>query len=59
MKSKHGTGGQMRALYKRTKGKASDVQDRLYHKDVFCISNRWIRWAKRYLSKASRRTDHE
>lgn len=49
----------MRALYKRTKGKASDVQDRLYHKDVFCISDRWIRWAKRYLSKANRRTDHE
>ena len=30
----------MRALYKRTKGKASNVQDRLYHKNVFCISNR-------------------
>ena len=57
--SKHGTGGQMRALYKRTKGKAEHVQDRLYHKDVFCISNRWIRWAKRYLSKANRRADHE
>jgi hypothetical protein len=49
----------MRALYKRTKGKASNVQDRLYHKNVFCISNRWIRWAKRYLSKANRRTDNE
>lgn len=47
----------MRALYKRTKGKASNVQDRLYHKNVFCISNRWIRWAKRYLSKANRRAD--
>lgn len=49
----------MRALYKRTKGKAEYVQDRLYHKDAFCISNRWIRWAKRYLSKASRRTDDD
>lgn len=38
----------MRALYKRTKGKASNVQDRLCHKNVFCISNRWIRWAKRF-----------
>ena len=27
----------MRALYKRTKGKAEHVQDRLYHKDVLHI----------------------
>ena len=49
----------MRALYKRTRGKASNVQDRLYHKNVFCISNRWIRWAKRYLSKANRRANEQ
>ena len=27
----------MRALYKRTKGKAEHVQDRLYHKNVLHI----------------------
>lgn len=49
----------MRVLYKRTKGKAKHIQDDLYDRDWICLSIKWIRWAKRYLSKANRRTNHE
>lgn len=45
----------MRALYKRTKGKAKHIQDDLYDKDWICLSIKWIRWAKRYMNRAFRR----
>lgn len=45
----------MRALYKRMSGKPKGIQWRLYEKNWICISESWIRWVKRYLSKANRR----
>lgn len=35
--------------------KEYDIQDRLKHKRVFCISKEWIKWAKKYSSRAFRR----
>lgn len=31
------------------------VQERLRHKNVFCTSLRWIKWAKKYMARAQRR----
>lgn len=47
-----------KASYKRTSGKAHDVQWRLYEKRWICVSKNWIKWAKRYMNKAVRRS-HE
>ncbi len=41
--------------YNKLKNKESSIQDRLNHKGIFCISNNWIKWAKRYLNRSSRR----
>lgn len=44
-----------KAEYKRVTGSIAGVQDRLWHKNVFCTSLRWIKWAKKYMSRAQRR----
>ena len=44
-----------KADYKKVGNKESFVQDRLRHKGIFCISNEWLRWGKRYLNRANRR----
>ena len=41
--------------YKKVNDKSSSVQDRLYHKGIYCISDKWIRWSKRYMNRAYRR----
>ena len=35
--------------------KENDIQDRLRHKGIFCISNKWFKWAKQYLNRSERR----
>ena len=35
--------------------KEYDIKDRLKHKNMFCISRRWINWAKKYLNRVDRR----
>ena len=35
--------------------KEYDIKDRLKHKNIFCISRRWIKWAKKNLNRADRR----
>lgn len=35
--------------------KEYDIKYRLKHKKIFCISRRWIKWAKKYLNRADRR----
>ena len=46
--------------YKRTSSvKESYVQDRLKHKDIFCISEEWIRWAKPYINRSNRRNNKQ
>lgn len=44
--------------YKRLKGKDHSVQDRLNHKEIYCISDNWIKWAKKYLSRSNRRKEN-
>lgn len=41
--------------YKKKSGKGWGIQDRLKHKGIFCISNQWIVWAKRWLNREERR----
>jgi len=41
--------------HKRTENKNAGVQDRLRHKGIYCISNGWIKWAKRYMNRSQRR----
>lgn len=38
-------------------GKNESIQDRLNHKGVYCISNGWIKWAKRYMNRSVRRKE--
>lgn len=47
-----------RADYKKV-GYRNYVSDRLKHRGVFCISRKWVRWAKRYLHKQERRKNKE
>lgn len=35
--------------------KEYDIKDRLRHKNIFCISRKWIKWAKSYLNRVERR----
>lgn len=44
-----------KAAFKRVENKNVYVQDRLKHKGIFCISDKWIHWAKRYLNRSERR----
>lgn len=45
--------------YKRVHGKNKDIQDRVRHEGIYCISSRWMKWAKKYLSRTNRRTNNE
>ena len=44
-----------KASHKKVQGKSADVLDRLGHKGIYCISNKWIAWAKRYVNRSQRR----
>jgi len=44
-----------KAAFKKVENKSASVQNRLYHKGIYCISNKWIHWAKRYLNRSERR----
>jgi len=44
-----------RAEHMRTTGKAKIVQERLHEKGFICISDTWMRWAKKYLTRIDRR----
>lgn len=44
-----------RAEHMRTTGKAWGVQERLHEKGFACISDAWMRWAKKYLNRIDRR----
>ena len=46
-----------KAEFKRMEGKNESIQDRLNHKGVYCISNDWIKWAKRYMNRSVRRKE--
>ena len=48
-----------KARYKKVNGKNTYVQDRLYHKGIFCISKDWIKWAKKYLNRSYRRKNKQ
>lgn len=41
------------------KDKNYDIQDRLHHKGIHCISDRWLKWAKKYLNRSDRRRDKQ
>lgn len=45
--------------YKRTENKNAGVQDRLRHKCIYCISNGWIKWAKRYMNRSQWRKEKQ
>jgi hypothetical protein len=45
--------------YKKVNNKNIYVQDRLRHKGIFCISNGWIKWAKRYMNRSQRRKERQ
>lgn len=34
------------------------IQDRLKYKKIFCISKKWVKWAKKYTNRASRRKEN-
>ena len=44
-----------KASHKKVQGKSADVLDRLGHRDIYCISSKWIAWAKRYVNRSQRR----
>lgn len=39
--------------------KEYDIKDRLRHKNIFCISRKWISWAKKYLNRVDRRKNKQ
>lgn len=41
--------------FKRLKNTEHDVQWRLGENGFVCISNKWIKWAKRYMNRVTRR----
>lgn len=41
--------------YKRVSGKTKWIQDRERHRGIFCISQKWHKWAKRYMNRQERR----
>lgn len=45
--------------YKKVNGKRKYIQDRLYHKGIFCISNGWIKWSKKYMARSQRRKSRQ
>lgn len=42
-----------------TNSKEYDIKDRLKHKNIFCISKEWIKWAKKYLNRVDRRKNKQ
>lgn len=44
-----------KASHKKPQGKSVDILDRLRHKGIYCISDKWIAWAKRYVNRSQRR----
>lgn len=45
--------------FKRTNGKGKHIQWRYRDRGWICVSTRWIRWAKRYMNKETRRTQKQ
>lgn len=45
--------------HKRNNGKSKNIKDRLDHRDIYGITSKWTKWAKRYLNKATRRERYE
>ena len=43
--------------HKRLQGKDNDIQHRLRHRGIYCVSAKWIKWAKRYLNRTQRRKE--
>lgn len=48
-----------KAQYKRVKGKSCDLQWQLNDRGIICLSTKWIRWAKKYLNRDTRRSDKQ
>lgn len=49
----------IKSAYKKLNNKNKSIQDRLYHKGFFYISNSWIKWAKNYLNRSQRRKNKQ
>ena len=45
-----------KADFKRTNGKSKHIQWTYRDRRWICVSTKWIRWAKRYMSREVRRT---
>ena len=48
-----------KSSYKKVQNKNAFIQDRLEHKGIFCISDKWIGWAKRYMNRSQRRKNKQ
>lgn len=48
-----------KAQYRRVKGKSKDIQWQLNDRGIICLSRKWIRWAKKYLNRDTRRRDKQ
>ena len=44
-----------RAEHMKITGKENDIQERMREREWICISNGWMRWAKKYLNRVNRR----
>ena len=45
--------------YNRVKKSNASIQDRLRHKGIYCISDNWLSWAKKYLNRSQRRQNKQ
>lgn len=48
-----------KSAHTRLKNKEAFVQDRLRHRNIYCVSAKWIKWAKRYINRSQRRKRNE
>lgn len=48
-----------KSAHTRLKSKEAFVQDRLRHRGIYCVSAKWIKWAKRYINRSQRRKRNE
>ncbi len=39
--------------------KEFDVQDILNHKGIFALSRKWVKWAKNYINRSTRRKNKQ
>lgn len=46
-----------KAQFKRLKHKENDVQWQYRDRRFICLSLKWIRWAKKYMNRATRRRE--